>query len=67
MGLLSLATTFLAFGSAASAASLAKRNSNSQKLTPGLFQSSTGETCVDNFYSCAKPVRLFYVSIGFAI
>ncbi|EXK27371.1 hypothetical protein FOMG_16179 [Fusarium oxysporum f. sp. melonis 26406] len=34
MGLLSIATTFLAFGSAASAASLAKRNSNSQKLTP---------------------------------
>lgn len=67
MGLLSLATTFLAFGSAASAASLAKRTSNSQKLTPGLSQGPTSETCVDKVYSCAESVRLLYVSIGFPI
>lgn len=67
MGLLSLATTFLAFGSAASAASLAKRNSNSQKLTPGLFQVSSCETRVDKVYSCAEPVRLLYAGIGFPI
>jgi hypothetical protein len=67
MGLLSLATTFLAFGSAASAASLAKRNSNSQKLTPGLCQASTRATCVNKVYSCAEPVRLLYAGIGFPI
>lgn len=36
MGLVSLATSLLAFGSVTTAASLAERNGNSKKLTPGL-------------------------------